>query len=107
MLCTTGRKTLESVSAADKLVDALEMAAHEEERQREHEQQQRGKAQPQPLPPNIMMLGLDASGYVLRAVGAVMCWACCAVLGLDAGGFVLSEFGTAVCMLSGAEAVRE
>jgi len=34
-----GRRTLESVSAADALVDALEMAAHEEERRREHQQQ--------------------------------------------------------------------
>jgi len=38
-----GRKTLESVSAADALVDALEMAAHEEERHREHLQQVAGE----------------------------------------------------------------
>lgn len=62
-----GRKTLESVSAADSLVDALEMAAHEDERQRDHQrQQQSGPA----LPPNPMMLGLNASAYVLRAVSA-------------------------------------
>eukprot|EP00983_Pelagomonas_calceolata_P054756 1143845-Pelagomonas_calceolata.AAC.4 len=35
----SGRKTLESVSAADALVDALEMAAHEEERHRDHQKQ--------------------------------------------------------------------
>jgi hypothetical protein len=32
-----GRKTLETVAAADALVDALDMAAHEEEKQQEHE----------------------------------------------------------------------
>ena len=34
---------MESVSAADALVDALEMAAHEEERHREHLQQVAGE----------------------------------------------------------------
>lgn len=85
----TGRKTLESVSAADLLVDALEMAAHEEGRQREHQQQQASRAgsggaagasasgsgAAAELPPNPMMMGLSASAYVLRAVGgaAALC----------------------------------
>ncbi|KAF5835893.1 quinon protein alcohol dehydrogenase-like superfamily [Dunaliella salina] len=69
-----GRKTLESVSAADALVDALEMAAHEEERHRDHQKQlaaggKSGAAQG--LAPNPMMLGLTGSAYVLRALSSV------------------------------------
>lgn len=39
-----GRKTLETVAAADALVDALDMAAHEEEKQEEHERAVAGGA---------------------------------------------------------------
>jgi len=69
-----GRKTLESVSAADALVDALEMAAHEEERHRDHQKQLAagGKSGAVPsLAPNPMMLGLTGSAYVLRALSSV------------------------------------
>jgi hypothetical protein len=64
------------VSAADALVDALEMAAHEDERLREHQQQQAlngsKKTAAAALPTNPMMLGLNASAYVLRAVSALL-----------------------------------
>lgn len=57
-----GRRTLESLSAADSVVDALEMAAAETERM--------AKAEPGgPRPPaNPLMMGLSSPDYVLRAV---------------------------------------
>jgi hypothetical protein len=94
LICSlAGRKTLEAASAADAIVDALEMAAHEVERQADHARQLqekqrleaedmlrrrgvsaaqeagKGKQQLQDvLPPNPLLLGLSPSAYVLRSV---------------------------------------
>ena len=65
-----GRKTLDSVGAADNIIEALDMAAHEMDRQKESGRGSdkgagsSGKA----APPNPLMLGLSPSAYVLRSV---------------------------------------
>ena len=73
-----GKKTLETVSAADAIVEALDMAATEEERIEEAltEAQRRGKGKETAAPPtnvamNPLMLGLSPSEYVLRSVSQV------------------------------------
>ena len=55
-----GRRTLESLSAADSVVDALEMAAAEVERL--------GKADPAAPPPqpNPLMMGMPPAAYLLH-----------------------------------------
>ncbi|MEW5304297.1 MAG: hypothetical protein WDW36_006917 [Sanguina aurantia] len=72
---TAGRKTLESLSAADTILEALDMAAHETQRQTEHAASLAAAAAPRPpripLPTNPMMLGLSPAAYVLRAVSSV------------------------------------
>lgn len=57
-----GRRTLESLGAADSVVDALEMAAAETERL--------GKADPDAPPPpaNPLMMGMPPAAYVLHTV---------------------------------------
>lgn len=84
----TGRKTLESLSAADTILEALDMAAHETQRQAEHAASLSAASAPptssrnglsvrappvsnKPLPTNPMMLGLTPAAYVLRAVSSV------------------------------------
>lgn len=76
----SGRKTLESVSAADAIIDALDMAAHEEQQREEFEAEQRARARSggssggasSSRPPiNPMMLGMGPSAFVLRAVSGV------------------------------------
>ena len=84
-----GRRTLETVGAADSIIDALDMAAHEEEKMAEAaaEAAQAEAAQaarqvdnpaaqalpPPPKPPqaNPALLGLEPGAYVRRALGAV------------------------------------
>jgi hypothetical protein len=73
------RRTLEGAGSADALVDALEVAAAELERRTAHD------ASKGPLPANPIMLGLNPSDYVLKAVSArisecVHCLACRALL---------------------------
>lgn len=62
-----GKKTLETVSAADAIVEALDMAAAEEERI----QESRKALAEDDYVPNPLLLGLSPSDYVLRAVGQV------------------------------------
>lgn len=65
------------MSAADSIIEALELAAQEMERLQQQQQSEaartkgadKGKGSKLP-PPNPLMLGLDPSAYVLRAVGA-------------------------------------
>ena len=75
-----GRKTLETVSAADAIVEALDMAAGEEERLEEAkaEAQRRGGTNGSTnandlgsVPQNPLLLGLSPSDYVLRSVNNV------------------------------------
>mmetsp|Transcript_32735 Transcript_32735/g.72312 ORF Transcript_32735/g.72312 Transcript_32735/m.72312 type:complete len:987 (-) Transcript_32735:326-3286(-) len=73
-----GRRTLDSVSAADAIIEALDIAANEADRIREHEAEKSKAAAAggsskavKPLAPNPMMLGLNPSAYVLRAVSNV------------------------------------
>jgi U3 small nucleolar RNA-associated protein 12 len=85
---TAGRRTAEAVSAADAIVEALELAAGEEERVAEHAEEasrrrrhaaERGRdpdadsaAAPPPLPPpNPMLLGAAPAEHVLAAVARV------------------------------------
>ncbi|KAL4186995.1 hypothetical protein AMTRI_Chr09g16650 [Amborella trichopoda] len=65
-----GKQTKETISATDSIIDALDMAEEEAKRIRMHEVGGRG-AQLADLPPNLMMLGLSPSDYVLRAVSSV------------------------------------
>lgn len=62
-----GKKTLETVSAADSIVDALDMASTEEDRIAESIRDNKQSS----LVPNPLMLGLSPSDYVLRAVRSV------------------------------------
>jgi U3 small nucleolar RNA-associated protein 12 len=82
---------LDSVNAADAIVDALEMAAHEEERQEEYQRGLQaaeaaaaglpsggargglggGLKKPQKPLANPLLLGLSPAAYVLRCLGNV------------------------------------
>ena len=62
-----GKKTLETVSAADSIVEALDMAAAEEERINES----RKALREGDYVANPLLLGLSPSQYVLRAVSKV------------------------------------
>ena len=62
-----GKRTLETVSAADSIVEALDMAAAEEERIKES----RKALRESDYIPNPLLLGLSPSNYVLRAIGRV------------------------------------
>lgn len=65
-----GKKTRETLSAADTILEALDMAEEEVKRIDEHEEEKsRGKATE--FRPNILLLGLSPSDYVLRAVSDV------------------------------------
>ena len=87
-----GRRTLETVNAADAIVDALEMAAHEEEKEEEYQRALRtaeaaaaaggpskgprgglggGVKKPQKPLANPLLLGLRPAAYVLRCLGNV------------------------------------
>ncbi|GMH45948.1 hypothetical protein BSKO_13912 [Bryopsis sp. KO-2023] len=58
-----GQKTLATVNAADSILDALDMAAHETKRLAEHKAQSSDQFESNPL-----MYGLKPSSFVLRAV---------------------------------------
>ena len=62
-----GKRTLETVSAADSIVEALDMAASEEERIKESQQAMRESE----YVANPLLLGLSPSNYVLRAISRV------------------------------------
>jgi U3 small nucleolar RNA-associated protein 12 len=74
-----GRKTLETVSAADAIVEAMDLASSEEDRieeaaaeaARRHGGNMETGAVSQVLQPNPLLLGLSPSDYVLRAVSHV------------------------------------
>eukprot|EP00775_Hariotina_reticulata_P013414 gene13414-13542_t len=76
------RRTIESVSAADSIIDALDVAAHEADKDLEYHaavvaaEAAAAAAGTQPVlpkqpPSNPLMLGLSADAYVLKSVTAV------------------------------------
>ncbi|XP_057779260.1 LOW QUALITY PROTEIN: uncharacterized protein LOC130997849 [Salvia miltiorrhiza] len=64
-----GKKTGETVTAADSIMEALDIAEEELKRIAEHEERSQGKVAD--FQPNILMLGLSPSDFVLRAVSSV------------------------------------
>ncbi|KAL0021070.1 hypothetical protein WJX79_008561 [Trebouxia sp. C0005] len=66
-----GCKTLETLGAADSIAEALEMAANERKSHEDYLKERQGDPSTKPPPPNPLMMGLDAGGYVLKAVGSV------------------------------------
>ncbi|KAG6393330.1 hypothetical protein SASPL_147569 [Salvia splendens] len=64
-----GKKTGETVTAADSIMEALDIAEEELKRIAEHEERSKGRAAD--FQPNILMLGLSPSEFVLRAVSSV------------------------------------
>lgn len=70
-VAAAGRKTLESLSAADTIVDALDMAANETQKLREFQAERALDPQAKPPPVNPLMLNLGASAFVLKAVTGV------------------------------------
>eukprot|EP00803_Ostreobium_quekettii_P008903 evm.model.scf_770.6 EVM.evm.TU.scf_770.6 scf_770:32955-36394(+) len=61
-----GRQTLESITAADSVIEALELASHETLRLQDPDEQSGGRFQPNPL-----LLGMDPSAFVLKSVSNV------------------------------------
>uniref|UniRef100_A0A2N9HX64 Small-subunit processome Utp12 domain-containing protein n=1 Tax=Fagus sylvatica TaxID=28930 RepID=A0A2N9HX64_FAGSY len=65
-----GKKTQETVTATDSIIDALDVAEVELKRIAEHQEEKtRGKVAE--FQPNAIMLGLSPSDYVLRALSGV------------------------------------
>ncbi|KAI3474615.1 hypothetical protein Pfo_029784 [Paulownia fortunei] len=65
-----GKKTGETVTAADSIMEALDTAEEELKRIAEHEEE-KSKGKAADFRPNILMLDLSPSDYVLRAVSSV------------------------------------
>ncbi|XP_052880481.1 uncharacterized protein LOC108462016 [Gossypium arboreum] len=65
-----GKRNLETLTATDSIIDALDVAEVELKRIAEHEDEKaRGKVAE--FQPNMIMLGLSASDYVLRALSYI------------------------------------
>ncbi|CAN4121479.1 unnamed protein product [Withania somnifera] len=65
-----GKRTQETLTATDSIIEALDMAAAELKRIAEHEED-KSKGRVSEFRPNILMLGLSPSDYVLRALSSV------------------------------------
>ncbi|XP_071697523.1 uncharacterized protein [Rutidosis leptorrhynchoides] len=65
-----GKKTQETLSATDSIIEALDIAAEELKRMAEHEEEKRSGKSAE-FRSNIIMLGLSPSEYILRAVSKV------------------------------------
>ena len=68
------RKTLDSIGAADNIIEALDMAAHEVDRQKESSASRSEEGRSKAAPPNPFMLGLSPSAYVLKSVSFSAEW---------------------------------
>ncbi|KAK9755554.1 hypothetical protein RND81_01G034100 [Saponaria officinalis] len=69
-VAAAGKKTQETLTATDLILDALDMAEVETTRITEHEEEtRRGKVSK--FVPNMLMLGLSPSDYVLRSLSKV------------------------------------
>ncbi|KAL7137502.1 hypothetical protein ABFS83_10G097000 [Erythranthe nasuta] len=66
----TGKKTEETVNAADSIMEALDMAEEERKRIAQNEEE-KSKGRVADFRPNILMLGLSPSDYVLKSVSSV------------------------------------
>lgn len=70
-----GRRTIESISGAERILEALRTLSEEDERVAEHaaavERAAKSRAAAPPLVPNMLLLGLDADAYVLKALSSV------------------------------------
>ncbi|KAL4429403.1 hypothetical protein ABPG77_005177 [Micractinium sp. CCAP 211/92] len=66
-----GRKTLETVTAADDIIEALDLAAEEDERMKEFEEDKARNPKAKPPAANPLLLGQSPSAYVLRVVARV------------------------------------
>ncbi|KAH9318231.1 hypothetical protein KI387_020000, partial [Taxus chinensis] len=65
-----GKKTRETVTATDSIIEALDISESEIERLRHHEEETKNGLTTR-FQPDIMLLGLSPSTYVLHAVSAV------------------------------------
>ena len=66
-----GQRSLEALSTADTVVEALDMSEHEVQRAARHAEDAAAKPGLAPLTPNPVMLGLGPEAYALRAVAQV------------------------------------
>ncbi|KAK1429457.1 hypothetical protein QVD17_11666 [Tagetes erecta] len=69
-VAVAGKKTQETLTATDSIIEALDIAAEELKRKAEHEEEKR-RGKGAEFQPNIIMLGLSPSDYILRAVSKV------------------------------------
>ncbi|KAM1853553.1 hypothetical protein ACFX15_008971 [Malus domestica] len=65
-----GKKSKETITATDSIIDALDIAEVELKRIAEHEEE-KSKGKVAELQPNVVLLGLSPSDYVLRALSNV------------------------------------
>lgn len=65
-----GKRTQETLTASDSIIEALDMADAELKRIAEHEED-KSKGRVSEFRPNILMLGLSPSNYLLRALSSV------------------------------------
>ncbi|KAF5773170.1 putative transcription factor WD40-like family [Helianthus annuus] len=69
-VAVAGKKTQETLSATDSIIEALDIAAEELKRMAEHEEEKR-KGKGAVFQSNIIMTGLSPSDYILRSVSKV------------------------------------
>ncbi|XP_047325441.1 WD repeat-containing protein 3 [Impatiens glandulifera] len=62
-----GKRTQETLTATDSIIEALDMSEAELKRISEHEEE-KSRGRDVAFPPNILMLGLSPSDYVLRSI---------------------------------------
>lgn len=65
-----GKKTQETVTATDSILEALDTADAENDRLQQYEEEMKNGLKTR-FQPNVVMLGLSPSAYILRAVSAV------------------------------------
>lgn len=70
-VAASGRKTLESLSAADSIVDALDMAANEVQKLKEFGAERARNPRAKAPAPNPLLLGLSPAAFVLKTLTGV------------------------------------
>ncbi|KAG6555190.1 hypothetical protein Mapa_003229 [Marchantia paleacea] len=66
-----GRKTQDTISAVDSIIEALEMAESEIERLALHKKEKKSDSKAGQFKPNVLLLGMSPHAFVLRAVSSV------------------------------------
>jgi U3 small nucleolar RNA-associated protein 12 len=66
-----GRKTKETVTAADAIMDALDTAEEELKRLNQHKLEEQNNGRPAKFQPNVIMQGQSPSDYVLNVVSRI------------------------------------